>query len=344
MKKYIYSLITLYCIISPFYFLSSGYPQIADFILIIAFLLFIFSYRIIVNKVTVLLIVILFLITIINLVYSIIFSSTDFFISSIYYYFNFMLVLMVLSIYFKDGLEILKKIYKGISISLIVQVLVSLIFLNITVSRQTLFFNNPNQLGYYALLSFSILTLIFYLIKSNIVIYIVTSMSAVYLAVLSNSTSTIIAILLLLCTQVIVMFIFVLNSKQKISLLLLFFVLFSSIVFFWDEIKSFYLIENALNRIESKESTFNENFSYRGYDRLLQNPTYIILGAGEGLFVERFKRGEIHSTFIAFLFNYGIITFFLLVSIFVLLIRRFKLLPIVILILINLYGLTHNGI
>src|SRR5699024_10962616 len=113
----------------------------------------------------------------------------------------------------------------------------------------------------------------------------------------------------LLCTQVIVMFIFVLNSKQKISLLLLFFVLFSSIVFFWDEIKSFYLIENALNRIESKESTFNENFSYRGYDRLLQNPTYIILGAGEGLFVERFKRGEIHSTFIAFLFNYGIITF-----------------------------------
>src|SRR5699024_808777 len=175
MKRWIYILIALSIITSPFYVIKSGLPQISDFFLLIAFVLFIFNYRIKKNRILLLIIIIIILISITNLTWGIIYSNLAFVLSVIYYIFNFMFIVMILNLYQYHKNEILEIVYKALIVSVIIQMLISPFAMVTNTTRQTLFFNNPNQLGYYALLSFSIITLLYYILKKSQYLYLTVS-------------------------------------------------------------------------------------------------------------------------------------------------------------------------
>src|SRR5699024_7859135 len=110
MKNIILFLISIYCILSPFYLFDSGYPQLADLFLILAFILFIFNYNLKKDRILLLIAIISFLIVIINLTWGLIYQDISFNLSSLYYLFNFMPVIILLNLYYYFGDNILKYI------------------------------------------------------------------------------------------------------------------------------------------------------------------------------------------------------------------------------------------
>lgn len=344
MKKVIYIFIALSCIIYPFYLIDSGYPQISDMFLGLAFLLFIFNYRFRRDKILLTVLILILLISIINLLWGFIYSSPVFLLSIFYYFFNFMILIMGLNLYFYHGKELLHLLYKAVFFSIFLQVITSPLLINTGLTRQSLMFNNPNQLGYYSLLSLCILTLLFYMLKKNVWQYYIIVVCTLYLALLSNSSSAILSIGFVLGIQLILIYIYRLNIKQKI----LFIVATLCIVFFtfnfWSDITNYELIDNMLNRFAKKESTADNILYERRYDRVLDNLHLTIFGAGEGLSVQRFGKGEIHSTLVAFFFSYGVLSSALLILLFLFLIRKPTLISLIVLFSVHFYGFTHNGI
>lgn len=343
MKKIIYILIIASCIIHPFYLIDSGYPQISDIFMGIAFLLFIFNYRIRRDKILLMVVILILLIALINSTWGIIYSSPAFSLSIFYYLFNFMILIMGLNLYIHHGDEFLHLLYRALFASLFLQVFISPLLINTSLSRQSLMFNNPNQLGYYSLLTLCILTLLFYMLNKNIWQYYTVIIFTLYLALLSNSSSTILSIGIVLGVQIFII-VFRLDIKSKITFFITSLSLVILVVFFWTDITSFELIDNMLNRFSNKESKVGSFFYERRYDRVLDNLHLTILGAGEGLMVQRFGRGEIHSTLMAFFFNYGILSLFFLILLFLFLIRKPTLISLAVLLSIHFYGLSHNGI
>lgn len=341
MKKIMFGLISAYIILSPFYFFSSGYPQIADIFIISAFFVFLLNFKIRIDRIFTTFLILLLLIITINSIWSIVYSSLSFNLSSFYYVYNFIILIVFINLYYYYGESFLKVLYKSIYISLVLQFIISPLLIDSSVSRQTLMFNNPNQLGYYTLLSLSAITLLFYKLKFKIIHYVLLIFVSLYLVFLSNSTAAIISIIFLIISQLIILFITKLNARQKILSLVAVATAFLLLILTLDGVPSY--IDNAMQRLLNKDLSVSSSLEYRGYDRLIENPYFLLIGVGEGL-VERFGSYELHSTFLSFLFNYGIITFSLLIILILFLIRRFTLIPIIVLLSIYLYGLTHNGI
>jgi|SRR5690625_8722 len=343
MKKLIYILLFVSITVSPFYFLGSGYPQISDVLLLIAILIFMFNYRIKKDKIFITIFIIVLLISVTNLTWGIIHSDITFIFSIGFYIFNFLFLIMIINLYDSHKNEVLEVIYKAICLSVLIQTILAPLITQSGHSRQTLFFNNPNQLGYYALLTFSILTLLYYLLKKGTIVYIVISVMIVYLALLSNSSATILAVILVLLVQIMIIFIFRFNIKKKVLSIFLIGIFVLVISNYWIELTNINLIQTTLERYTAKESKSQSIYYERGYNIIFENPEYLIFGAGEGNHT-RFSRIEIHSTLFAFLFNYGIITISFLIILLFLLIRRPTIISLIILLAIYFYGLTHNGI
>src|SRR5699024_1675959 len=278
------------------------------------------------------------------LTWGLIYQDISFNLSSLYYLFNFMPVIILLNLYYYFGDNILKYIYKAIFASVLIQVIISPFLINVGMTRQTLMFNNPNQLGYYSLLTLCILTLLFYLLGYNLSQYFIIIASTSYLSLLSNSSSAIFAVFLVILVQLFLIFIYRLNLKSKVYLLLFVILLSFFGVVFQKQISNVVLIDNAVTRIQGKENKASDTFEERHYDRLFEHPELIIFGAGEGLLSQRFGSTEIHSTLMSFLFNYGVITMMFLIILFLLFLNKPSFISVVIIISIHFYGLTNNGI
>lgn len=97
-----------------------------------------------------------------------------------------------------------------------------------------------------------------------------------------------------------------------------------------------------------QRSDADDNMESRGYPRLWLQPEHLLLGAGDGRF-ERFpvafgKHREMHSTFGNFLMSYGLLGTVLALVVVAAAIRGAPFLGLVSLCPIALYGLTHNGL
>ncbi|GHU66213.1 hypothetical protein FACS1894184_03650 [Clostridia bacterium] len=96
-------------------------------------------------------------------------------------------------------------------------------------------------------------------------------------------------------------------------------------------------------RIQGIGDASDDIGSSRAYDRIISNPFYVLLGAGEGEYLSRFGvRKEIHSTLGNAIFSYGSIglisyVFFMISPI------KHNNKFIYLIIGIVVYGLTHNG-
>lgn len=198
--------------------------------------------------------------------------------------------------------------------------------------RQALFFNNPNQLGYFALLAASAVAVLRERGAIRIGWALAGGAGAAVLAVASLSRSALASLAVLA----------LLACRRRPRVLAWGAIVLAAAVFaVWQGLPL-----AARDRLFLQSLEIDDSLAGRGYDRLVNHPWYLLLGAGEGAFgrFESFLAGEIHSSFGTLLFAYGL-PGAVLFSLFLFLVMRrcggtrwLLLLPAL------AYGLTHQGL
>lgn len=341
----------LYIILSPFYIFSSGLPQPADFIMTFGILLMLFSFnssflRIIpIAKLTNFTIIVV-LVAVLNQIYFNLggFLGSPLF-ASIFYIYNSLSFILVFYMYFNSYNKntFFNNVGWFLFVSISVQFIASILDLGKTEGRAVLFFNNPNQLGYFALLIFSIFTIVPSKARSNKTVVVILIMMSGYLMLLSQSRAAFIGVLSL---SVIV----IIKESMKFNFKsLLFLLLFGILVFFTFNESSY--VQDKLDGINQRQQmrgdNFEEEIGVRGYDRIFLYPEYLIFGAGE-LWNVRFPlahhQGEMHSGLGTIIFSYGILGIITFIIFVFSLIKYNFVYNIIVILPVALYNLTHQGL
>ena len=338
-------------ILTPFYFSQSGGIQLSDIFFFSSFLFLITSKKnyLIFNATKRFsslkyLKFFIFWSFIINIIIYINWFQKNTLLSSIYYIYNYLILLLFIANFRLGGKFFLVKIYYSFFISLLLVFLVGILnldylFSNNDTLRRTVTFNNPNQLGYWALM---IMTLFFILknilslekIKYYNILFISSILMTLYLTIISLSKAAAISII----------FLFIFNSINNYKILS-FLALISIAIFSYVELHEDNIISRISHRINDIGEASDDNLEGRNYDRIWKYKEYLIFGAGEGTVQERFEKdNEIHSTFGTIFFSYGIIGLlsFLLFLLQYLKINKYSFITFLIPVL--LYGLTHMGL
>ena len=308
--------LTIYIALKPLYLTRSGNMQIADIFLAIFSVYLLFSnygkirLRTPLFGFTVIFTVICAYQAVVNLVWSgIVGKSLMNF--SLFYFFNLVACVDVFLIGQQIGLKKLKEsLILGIFFALVVN---SIGMLSDAVyrSRSVSFFNNPNQLGYFALICFSF---IIFCSKqaSKFVTYSIYTMAG-WAVIASSSKAAIVALFIMV-------FIYMLvaadkSSTSKFALYIVSLLLIGIIVYLllYSDIES---IKNNKSVALMRDRIFNmqgENDSDlgdgRGYNRIAELGYDFLWGMGEGAYkrFESLSGGEIHSTYASLLVSYGVI-------------------------------------
>jgi hypothetical protein len=188
----------------------------------------------------------------------------------------------------------------AVTILVFVQVLSSVV-IGAGSARGSVFFNNPNQLGYYALLAATLIALAHRRLQLRLATSSLALVCCGCLALISASRAAAGGIAVLL-----VLMLFS-NPKILVAACLAGAAVVSGIGPVADAIEASQ--DRVLNRSSRSDASF---FQERGYDRIWRNQQYLLLGAGEGG-LSRFddtayvKNMEIHSSAGTILFSYGIV-------------------------------------
>ncbi len=225
----------------------------------------------------------------------------DYVLHPLYYTFNFAIFVIVLILHRRFGVLFLRATVFALVMVVFVQVVATLLGVGIT-SRGQAFFNNPNQLGYYALLAASVLAVLHKPTKISRLMISLALVGCAYLAMLSASRAATLGVGIL--------FFLLVFSNPRIVLAG---VVVSVIVIFMGG-----PITDMIDRLQHRaEIRGDEEFAkVRGYSRLWEYKEHLVVGAGEGEY-ERFsetgKSREIHSSAATILFCYGVVGSFLFI-------------------------------
>jgi hypothetical protein len=175
------------------------------------------------------------------------------------------------------------------------QALLSPLAFQQTSSRQALFFNNENQLGYFCVLAGTIFVLGARRFRISLPSQLIFYAALTYLALLAQSRGAILGLAALVIVAL-------LGRPLRLLLAL------GSVI-------GIYLILAVSPPLVSKSEERYvvpgeyDTLATRGYDRIVNYPEYLLFGAGEGAY-ERFRSdlygSEIHSSYGTLLFCYGI--------------------------------------
>lgn len=254
----------------------------------------------------------------------------------LYYIYNALIFLVAVVLYRRFG-DLFLRVTVYVLIATVFILVVSSFLFRASVSRGTLFFNNPNQLGYYALLAGTLIALTHRRLKFKLLTSSMALTGCGYLALISASRAAAGGIAILL-----VLMIFS-NPKIIIVACLAAFGLVAVGGPVAEAIDSSQ--ERLLNHNENKLTFFEE----RGYDRIWLNKEYVLFGAGEGG-LSRFdstayvKMMEIHSSAGTIIFSYGIMGTFMFLMFTWRVIRGSKLRSAVMLVPPLLYTIAHQGL
>lgn len=303
-----------FLIMFPFYLWSSGYPQIADLFfvgicgpLLIAMFLQIRT----IGSNDMILFMFAGLTLLINTIHYFYHPDIRFFLSSGYYLYN-----AFVFIYFRHAFagqspekikQVLFYVFMGSAVFLL---LFGLGFNSSLGGRLISTFNNPNQLAYWGVLvgcitvvlnqgRFGFAPLSILLICTTLVVMTVSRNGLIIMLALW--------VVCLLTTRTTT------NVKYVMIFLGVLAIIFASIVgisiFASDGVSGAYF-EAFSRRFMLQDNFLDAVFYNRGYGRILENPYWLIVGAGEGGF-DRFPYGtrelELHSGLATLIFGYGII-------------------------------------
>jgi hypothetical protein len=228
------------------------------------------------------------------------FGPDTFLLFPIYYIYNTLVFLVVCVLYQRYGKQFLWLTLNIVFLSVIAQTGAALVLHRGSSFRGVGFFNNPNQLGFFALVCASILTLGrrslgFGSFKTSLALCM-----CFYLALLSASRAAVIGSGLLFMLTVVV-------NPRRLAVMA---VVVLGLVAIGGPLSD--AIDDTQQRLAERRYPQFNFFQERGYDRILANKEYWFLGAGEGgtgRFAESTLIGatEIHSSVGTLFFSYGIV-------------------------------------
>ena len=291
-----------YVVLKPFYVLPSGLPQLGDLLVVgaIPFALLLPQPRLSDDAHRFQLYLALFCgyAALVSVAWTFILMDPSMAVSATYYAFNLCLVIVCLRVGALYPRETLRTIAYAISVSAVFQAASIALTYNAAEFRQIASFNNPNQLGYWSLLSICIFWSIAGKMKIKWYVQAPTIICLVYTTAVALSKSGMISVALL-C---------VLQYVKKPRLLLAGLILLVPVYF---ALENSDLLERVKYRLENIGQQSDDTLETRGYDRIIHYPQYLVLGAAEG---GLYRYGEIfdnyhemHSTLGTILFSYGVV-------------------------------------
>lgn len=342
--------LSLYFILTPFYVFGSGMPQPADWIMAVLFIVSMIAGVRLHNKFEIDLISRhLMFVTYVFLINAFWFFFIDqsqekrypTYVNSFFYVFNFFALRTIIVYYKLYRNRLLEFVAFGVGLSMITQVLFSFA-MGSTESRNSLFFNNPNQLGYFALLSGSLYIYISRKVRQPVPFQLASYVSFFYLTLLSSSKAALVGSALLIILATLSQGLF--SIKKFVALTVAigigsYFVLESPL--------GSKLFDYSINRFSLIGQSKDDSYEGRGYDRILNNPEYLAIGAGEGgyyRFDTVLKAGEIHSSFGTIIFCYGFIGLFLFLRFLTGVFKGASWLDLLYFVPIFVYSITHQGL
>lgn len=349
MYRVIAIIFSIYLLANPFYIFKSGLPQPSDMLMalgLIGFILtgaisYVWKLKIFKSLLRFIMIVVL-----INTIYFFYYTGqgveNKFFMSNLFYIFNLLFFGLVIWALAKNKEHFINQVSLFIIISLTIQFFLGIAGIGGTGGmRNAIFFNNPNQLGYYVLLSLSLFTALPSKYRSNRVIALATIFISAYLILLSGSRAALIGVILISA----ILFI---KEGVKLEFSSVIFVLISIIVAVYFLGNSSF-VESKLASIEERDQrSVNKRVSFweeRAYDRFYLYPEKVLYGAGDGLFT-RFKsyhQLEMHSGFGTVLFSYGFLGFILFAIFMRTVLSKALFMNLLLLTPVFLYNLSHQG-
>lgn len=344
-------MLQVYIIFSIFYLFKSGYPQIADIILACGIAYgFIQNIRVKNSYAPSLRFVILtfaFYTFFINIIHYLFLPDLRFILSSMYYLFNALVFIFLIRIAYKSPEMYQKILYNGIIVTVLLQGFLALVMPMTEGPRLVGTFNNPNQITYWALISFCLLVILKYGKKlETLDTILIAVLGFIILSALSKAG---IVVYFFFCIAL--LFSTMLNSAQKmfISLLLLALMLFALLNFdqVAQRLHNVQVFSEALSRVSDIGGQTDDSLSGRGYDRIVEHPEYIFLGAGEGGY-KRFggitiKGHELHSGPGTILFSYGLAGTLLFCLFLYAVFKRLPPMMWILLVGLMMYGMTHQN-
>ena len=335
----------------PFYIFPSGGIQLSDLFFLISLFLFLINGKssLLFNELKYssklkYLRIFIFWTFIVNLTVFVYWTQINTLLSSFYYVYNYLVMILTLAFFRSSGNSFLTKIYYSFFISIILVFLVSILDLDYLFGekyfyRRSVTFNNPNQLGYWALMAMTVLFILKKIsslnkVKYLNVIFVLGILLTLYLSIISLSKASTISIIILI----------ILNSINNFKFIL-FLSLASIASFSYIELKEDNFISRIDKRLNDVGNANDDNLEGRNYDRIWKYPEYLIIGAGEGTIEQRFdKDNEIHSTIGTIIFSYGFFGTLLFLLFVFSYIRDNKYSFLIYLLPLFLYSITHMGL
>ena len=299
--------ISLAFFLSQFYIFSSGLPQPAHIFIILSFFIFVFFN----NKLKVIEVRPLYFFVcyavFINIYYTFLIDDLSYIISTIYWIFNLIFFGVLVSL---ESTHI-KKLFHYLSFIIPMSLIINIMIWAVGAGRYNFspryngYFNDPNQMAFWVLCSCAIGLILFNNLKLKIIIY---SLSF-FLILLTMSRSATIGFLILTLGLVF-------QHKSRLDLKIIF-----SLISLFITIASFFILlhfgflDNIVTRFSEGIDSNDQQASDRGFTNLIDYPQYLLFGAGQGAYyLFSSSNHEIHSTWFAVLFYYGVIGFFLFVN------------------------------
>lgn len=259
----------------------------------------------------------------------------------LFYFFNFCVLIGGLILLAHRGVRFLRTTAWVLALSVWVQALLPFV---VTLPghrggiRTTLFFNNPNQLGYYAVLAAATCAVAYNNRLISLRVLVPTLASAGWLAMLSLSKASMLAFVVLLAFQLI-------RRPLLLAPLLLGVALGGEAL--QERVVQLPQVQRTITRLSTFGVQKDESLEGRGYDRIVEHPEYLVAGAAEGAydrFTARTAGSELHSALGTLIFCYGIVGT-LSLALFVL--RTFQLVSFfdkLVLLPVIFYNVTHQGL
>jgi O-antigen ligase len=340
-----------YFVASIFYVFPSGNPQPADFLLLLTIVAtLLVAWRRLPYDPVLYIAIALFSgwIVVVNVVWFFLSPDFVFLKKTSFYLYNAVVFLFVVSAGYHDWQRLKVVIWWSCVIALLAQLLYLELWYVGEGKRATGTFNNPNQLGYWALLVMACLAVVKE--RNPLGILDVLALGAgFYVLMLALSKAASISGMLL------VLLILAFCRLQRASGLVLSVALVLGVLFqvasggLVERFMSFESVANLDHRLSTIGESEDDDLLHRGYIRLIQNPQYLAFGAGEGGF-ERLTQiadkqtKELHSTLGTILMSYGLVGLALFGLLLFVIFGRAPLASIAYLGPVMLYSVTHVGV
>lgn len=340
----------VFLILVPFYLFGSGMPQPADWVMAILFIYILIKNWLPRDQTVKILIQTLGLfvlyVVLVNTIWALFIDQSyekrfPSYFHSLFYIFNFFALRSVIIAFQRYKDLMIKYTAYAIGSSMVIQTALALLTGSIS-SRTPLYFNNPNQLGYYALLAGSLLAFLVRFIKVNPVFQIVSFLSFFFLTLLSASKAALVGSILLIGLSLINQGLFSFRQFIIISI-----TIGAGYYFIKENTLGSELYQYSFKRFQTIGTSRDDSIEGRGYDRMLNEPEYMIVGAGEGGYY-RFKTaletGEIHSSVGTLLFCYGMVGFFLFLRFIFKVFKGLAFFELLYFLPVFAYSFTHQGL